>query len=263
MHSHDPLHARRGGRLGRLFLVANAEGSISAYQVSGNGAAATELAGSPFPVGSGPVALAASGEPGLLYVANSQSNNVSGYSLDENAGVPTPLPGSPYAAGQGPASIVIAPAPLPNFMGPTLVMVANRVSNNVSVFSISGNGSLSPVPGSPFPAGGSPSSVTTDTNVIPLKFAYVTIPASNEIAGYSIDQSTGALTPLAGSPFPVGVGPSSAATRGTLLYVANAGSNSMLVYSIDQNTGALTPVSGSPFPVGRSPTAVLYFEVPI
>jgi 6-phosphogluconolactonase (cycloisomerase 2 family) len=248
---------------GGFFYVANAEGSISAYQVSGNGTAATELAGSPFPAGSGPVALAASGEPGLLYVANSQSNNVSGYSLDENAGVPTPLPGSPYAAGQGPASIVIAPAPLPNFMGPTLVMVANRVSNNVSVFSISGNGSLSPVPGSPFPAGGSPSSVTTDTNVIPLKFAYVTIPASNEIAGYSIDQSTGALTPLAGSPFPVGVGPSSSATRGTLLCVANAGSNSMSVYSIDQNTGALTPVSGSPFAVGKSPEDVLYFEVPL
>jgi 6-phosphogluconolactonase (cycloisomerase 2 family) len=247
---------------GGFFYVANAEGNISAYEVSGNGTVATELAGSPFPAGSGPVALAASGEPALLYVANSQSNNVSGYSLDDSTGVPTPLPGSPYAAGQGPTSIVIAPAPLPNFMGPTLVMVANRVSNSVSVFSISGNGSLSPVPGSPFPVSGVPSSVTTDTNVVPLKFAYVTIPASNEIAGYSIDQTSGALTPLAGSPFPAGVGPSSAATRATLLYVANTGSNSMSVYTINQGSGAIAPVSGSPFPVGQAPGAILYFEVP-
>jgi DNA-binding beta-propeller fold protein YncE len=249
---------------GGFFYVASAEGGLSAFEVSGNGTAATEIGGSPFPTGSGPVALATTAEPGLLYVANSQSNDVSGYSLDANTGVPTPLAGSPYPAGQGPASVVVAPAPLPNFLGPRLVMVANKLSNNVSVFSISGNGSLSPVPGSPFSVGGPPSSVATQTNLIPLKFAYVTIPASNEIAGYSIDQTSGALTPLAGSPFPTGVEPSSAvaAASALFLYVANTGSNSLSVYSINENSGALTPVSGSPFSVGQSPTAVLYFQVP-
>jgi DNA-binding beta-propeller fold protein YncE len=249
---------------GGFFYVANAEGSVSAYEVSGNGTVATELAASPFPAGSGPVAIAATGLPGLLYVANSQSSNVSGYSLDPNTGVPTPLPGSPYPAGQGPASIVVAPAPLPNFLGPRLVMVANKLSNSVSVFSVAGDGSLSAVPGSPFPVGGTPSSVATATNIVPLEFAYVTIPASNEVAGYSIDATSGALTPLAGSPFPAGVGPSSAVVSagGQSLYVVNPASNSLSVYSIDHTSGALTPVSGSPFPVGQSPSAVLYFEVP-
>jgi DNA-binding beta-propeller fold protein YncE len=249
---------------GNFFYVANAEGGLSAYQVSGSGTVATEIAGSPFPAGSGPVAIAVAGTPGLLYVANSQSNNVSGYSLDESTGVPAPLAGSPYPAGQGPASIVLAPVPLPNFVGPRLVMVANKLSTNLSVFSISGNGSLGPVPGSPFPVGGAPSSVTTQTNLLPLKFAYVTIPASNEIAGYSIDQASGALTPLAGSPFRTGVEPLSAVAcvSGFFLYVANTGSNGLSVYSIDQNGGALTPVRGSPFPVGQSPSAVLYFQVP-
>jgi len=246
---------------GGFFYVANAEGSISAYAVSGSGTIATELAGSPFPAGSGPVGIALAGTPGLLYVANSQSNNVSGYSLDGNTGVPTPLAGSPYPAGQGPASIVLAPVPLPNFLGPRLVMVANKLSNNVSVFSVAGDGSLSPVPGSPFPVGSSPSSVAMETNLIPLKFAYVTIPASNEVEGYSIDGTSGALTPLAGSPLPTGVEPFSAAVGGWL-YVANAGSNSLSVYSIDQSSGALTPVAGSPFAVGQSPTAVVYYQVP-
>ncbi len=249
---------------GGFAYVANAEGSVSTYGFSANGTVATEISGSPFPAGSGPVAIAASGEPPLQYVANSQSNTVSGYIADASTGVLTPLAGSPYPAGQGPASIVLAPAPGPNSLGARLVLVANRLSNNVSVFSVAGDGSLSPVPGSPFPVGGSPSSVAIATNIMPLKFAYVTIPALSQIAGFSIDGATGTLTPLAGFPFAVGVEPSSAvaAAEGQFLYVINSGANSMSVYSIDQNTGALTPVSGSPFPVGQSPTAVVYFQVP-
>ena len=158
---------------------------------------------------------------------------------------------------------MIAPAPFPNPFGPRLLMVANKLSNNVSVFSVAADGSLSPVPGSPFPAGTAPSSVTTETTTTPVSFAYVTNPASNEILGYSIDGTSGALAPLPDSPFPAGVGPLSAAIslEGYLL-VTNNGSNNLSVYSVEGNTGALTPVSGSPFPVGQSPTAVLFFQVP-
>ena len=249
---------------GGFSYVANAEGSVSTYGFSANGTVATEISGSPFPAGSGPVAMAASGVPPLLYVANSRSNTVSGFSVDESSGVLTPLAGSPYAAGQGAASIVIAPTPGPNSLGARLVLVANGLSNNVSVFSVASDGILSPVPGSPFAVGGPPSSVAIATNLMPMKFTYVTIPALNQIAGFSINGATGVLTPLANSPFSVDIEPSSAvaAAGGQFLYVISTGANSMSVYSIDQNSGALTPVSGSPFAVGQSPTAILYFEVP-
>ncbi len=251
---------------GGFVYVANAEGSVSAYGFSANGTVANEIPGSPFPAGSGPVAITAGEGPGLVYVANSQSNNISGYSVDANTGVLTPLAGSPYPAGQGPASIVIAPAPGPNIEGARLVLVANKLSNNVSVFSVAGDGSLSPVPGSPSPVGGSPSSVGIATSAMPMAFAYVSIPALNQIAGFSIDAATGTLAPLAGSPFPGGLGPSSAAisTEGKFPYllVANNRSNDLSVYTFDPTTGALTPVSGSPSPVGKSPTAVLYLQVP-
>ena len=79
--------------LAPLFYLANAEGSISAYLISDNGTAATELAGSPFAAGSGPVALTAGLEPPVLYVANSQSNNISGYSVNGNTGALTPSAG--------------------------------------------------------------------------------------------------------------------------------------------------------------------------
>jgi 6-phosphogluconolactonase (cycloisomerase 2 family) len=259
--------------LGGFFYVANAEGGISAYQVLFNGTAptgaaeasgATELAGSPFAAGSGPVAIAAGGGPGLLYVANSQSNNVSGYSVDGSTGALTPLAGSPYAAGQGPASIVLAPAPGINPTGARLVMVANTLSNNVSVFSVAGDGGLSPVPGSPFAVDGVPSSVAVTTDGMPMHVAYVTIPALNEIMGFSIDAASGTLAPVAGSPFPAGQGPSAAAvSQGTdYLYVVNVGSSNLSVYSIDETSGALTSVTGSPFALGRSPGAIEYFQVP-
>jgi 6-phosphogluconolactonase (cycloisomerase 2 family) len=246
---------------GYFFYVANAEGSVSAYQVSGKGAVVAELAGSPFPAGSGPVAIAAA-EPGLLYVANSQSNNVTGYTLNPNTGAPTPLSDSPFPAGTTPSSIEVAPPTYPNGFGATLVIVTNARSNNVSVYSVSGAGGLTPVSGSPFAAGAAPTSSATG-NYLPLRWVYVANSQSNNISGYSINDASGVLTPLASSPFPAGEQPLSVASAGAqFLYAANNGSNSLSVYSIDQSSGALTPVSGSPFPVGQSPGAVLYFQVP-
>jgi len=71
------------------------------------------------------------------------------------------------------------------------------------------------------------------------------------------DSSLGALTPVAGSPFPAGAGPLSVAVDpwGRFAYVANNGSNNVSAYSVGEN-GALTPVAGSPFPAGASPFSV-------
>ena len=94
-------------------------------------------------------------------------------------------------------------------MGPraAFAYVANRGSNDVSAYSISSNGALTPVPGSPFPAGLGPLSVAVDPMA---KFAYVANIDSNDISAYSI-ASNGALTPVPGSPFRARVKPASVA----------------------------------------------------
>lgn len=158
--------------------------------------------------------------------------------------------------------------------GPVIVFVTNAGSNNVSVFSVNGDGSLTPVPGSPFPTGAAPASVAADYGLYPLAFVFVANSKSNDISVFAIDDTTGELTPVAGSPFPDGgVDPVSITAGGgefagfggpngaPFLYVANAGSNNMSVFSI-KGTGALTPVSGSPFAVGKSPRSVAYVTVP-
>jgi 6-phosphogluconolactonase len=82
-------------------------------------------------------------------------------------------------------------------------------------------------------------------------FAYVANGNSNNVSAYRIDGITGALTPVAGSPFPVGSAPSpySVAVHptGQFAYLASSSGN-VSAYSIDGTTGALTAVSGSPFP---------------
>ena len=83
------------------------------------------------------------------------------------------------------------------------------------------------------------------------EFVYVANAGSNNVSAYRIAES-GALTPVAGSPFPAGSDPRSLAVDlfGLFVYVANAASNNVSAYSIGPN-GALTPVAGSPFPAGR------------
>jgi 6-phosphogluconolactonase len=78
-----------------------------------------------------------------------------------------------------------------NFIGPAFILG----------FSIDGNGNLTPIPGSPFSAPGSyPLSLATDPAG---KFLYV---SCGVVAGFTVDANSGALTPMAGSPFPSGNG---------------------------------------------------------
>jgi DNA-binding beta-propeller fold protein YncE len=70
------------------------------------------------------------------------------------------------------------------------------------------------------------------------------------VSAYTIDGTTGALTPVAGSPFPARSAPRSvtADPTGQFAYVANQHpnvSNSVSAYVIGVTTGALTPVAST------------------
>ncbi len=59
------------------------------------------------------------------------------------------------------------------------------------------------------------------------------------VSAYTINGTTGALTPVAGSPFPAGTNPRSVTVHptGQFVYVANLGSFNVSAYSIDGTTG--------------------------
>lgn len=95
------------------------------------------------------------------------------------------------------------------------------------------------------------------------KFVYVanSVTGSNlpgTVSGYSVDSTTGALTPVPGSSFAAGVVPLAVAVSPSnkFVYVANSRSNNISAYTVDSATGALTAVAGSPFVAGNGPRSV-------
>jgi 6-phosphogluconolactonase len=77
------------------------------------------------------------------------------------------------------------------------------------------------------------------------------------VSGYRINEYSGALTALAGSPFPAEEGPFSVAAdpNGKFLYVVNAAYTppdlcNISAYRIDPDSGVLEQLPGSPFTAG-------------
>jgi 6-phosphogluconolactonase (cycloisomerase 2 family)/uncharacterized caspase-like protein len=89
-------------------------------------------------------------------------------------------------------------------------------------------------------------------------FLYVTNNGSNNVSAYSINPSTGALTAVTGSLFPVGTSPIGIAVdpTGKHLYVANTASDNVSAFTINPSTGALKKLSGSPFAGSTGPEGI-------
>ena len=113
---------------------------------------------------------------------------------------------------------------------------------------------FSPVPGSPFPSGAQPYAVAFSPSGGLLASVNVD---GNTVSVFSVG-SGGALTPVAGSPFPPVTSPRrwrSARTAGCSR-LPN-GDNTVSVFTVSSG-GALTPVAGSPFPTGNLPASVTF-----
>ena len=150
----------------------------------------------------------------------------------------------------------------------TFTYVVSEGTHTVAGFAVDpSTGALAPVPGSPFATGPYPIWVTVHPSA---RFAYVANYACafgvgcgstpSSLSVYSIDGGTGALTPLAGSPYTTGVGSYQVTVdpTGRYLYVVNFFSNDVSAFSINTGTGALTPVPGSPFSTaGINPFSVV------
>jgi 6-phosphogluconolactonase (cycloisomerase 2 family) len=103
------------------------------------------------------------------------------------------------------------------------------------------------------------------------KFLYVANQSSGSVCGYAIDQLTGELGVVAGSPFVAGAALRTVVTdsTGEFLYVANMGiplangtadpanPSSISAYTIDSSTGVLTAIAGSPYVTSMSPSPIV------
>jgi 6-phosphogluconolactonase len=143
----------------------------------------------------------------------------------------------------------VSAAPQLGVVGHVYVNNNAAVHNSVAGFERHGDGSLTPLPGSPFPTGGAGiGSPTGSAGAIQFsadgRFVLAVDAASNDISVLRVGRN-GALE-LVGSHASNGTTPLSIAVRGDLIYVANggAGGSDYTGFRIDQG-GQLRPIPGS------------------
>lgn len=141
--------------------------------------------------------------------------------------------------------------------------VANNGLNSiesVAAYSINRTtGLLTAVAGSPFAAGHTPISLAVRPDG---KFLYVVnpvgMPQDGALSVFSINQTTGMLTPLANSPFVTSTPLFEIAieSTGKFAFTPNFTSPTVSVFSLDAATGVPTLANGSPFPCVGAPVAI-------
>jgi 6-phosphogluconolactonase (cycloisomerase 2 family) len=239
---------------GRFAYVANqGSNSISAYTINASTGALTPTKGSPFETERGPVSATVDPSGKFVYAANNGAGKISAYAIDGDTGELTSVSGSPFAAGEEPNSVAVSPSG-------KFVYLANEGSADISVYAVdAATGVLTTVPGSPFAFPSSDGGRPTAVAVNPAgTFLFVTSNNDSDVAVFSINAANGALTQVAGSPFPVTDDCASLtiAPSGNFAYIASGfGSSYFSVFAINA-TGVLTPVAGSPFSAGSNVNSV-------
>ncbi len=248
---------------GNTFLYAtdmNA-GTVAGFSYDAASGTLTAIPGSPFPAGDSPVQAAQNGS--FLYVSNlnDSAGGISAYALGQN-GAATPLPGSPFPTGAagsfpGPSALAI----MNSFLYVALAGTAATPNNQIAAFAINSDGSLTPVPGSPFTTGNGPTQIApVPVTSTAQAFLYTANVQDGTISAFTAANGTGILTPVSGSPYASGTSIGSVVASLTFtdsgsffLYASDPQAVTINAFTIDGSTGALTPVSGSPFPAGNAP----------
>ncbi len=202
---------------GNFLYVANAyANTVGAYSIGPSGAL-TRLGASPYPVavpngnGSVPVGLGITPGGAFLYVANSGSANVSAFAICDKVvttcanpnlpdGTLTTVTGSPFAAGLGP--IQVAADPYFPFL-----YVLDKAANQISEYAYApGTGVLTPLSTPSVQTGLNPLSFVIIAGAIgsnagftttePKDYVYVANSGASTLAAFTLDTTSGVLTPL-------------------------------------------------------------------
>jgi 6-phosphogluconolactonase len=234
----------------RFVYVANTgSDNVSAYNINADGSlnALTN-----YTVGTSPRFVLVHPAGRYVYTANHGSANISALEITQSTGALTTLASSPFNTSANPYSLAFDPQGRFLYVGHENATVAAVSAYTVSTAS----GELTQVAGSPFAvaAGATPVSVhvSPDGNHLYVGSSQSTTNAH----AFSINQSTGALTQIQGSPFTLINDAISvfAHPSGKFVYFAQYFSPTGAVgLSRDSASGALSLLSGSPFAAGLAP----------
>lgn len=251
-----------------LYAVDTGDNLIAAYKVNSQTGSLTAISNG-FQTGALPVQAIVDSLGQNVYVTEdidsfsdqNQYAGISAYAIDSSSASLSPLSNSPFTLPYNSQPIGIVSDPTGRF-----VYAAMSNSNAIAGFTrATANGGLSPMPGSPFVT--EQVQFTTQTYYLVMhpsgKFLFALNLNGHNISAFAIDQNSGELTPVTGSPFPpqdlpdnsnhvpTTQGPMAIDPSGKLLYVLCT-EPLIAAYKINLTTGALTVAGGSPFPVSEN-----------
>lgn len=163
-------------------------------------------------------------------------------------------PNGNYAYVTNTNSVVVTTAP-PSTATPPATPAVCPSQGTVSGFTVSSSGVLTAIPGSPFPAGTTPTGIAIDlTN----RFVYATDSVQNQIIAWQINGG-GVLAPLPNGPFATGTFPVNLVVdpRDEYIYVSNFNVDTISAFTISQSNGQPSALAASTFSTRDSPTCIL------
>lgn len=233
-----------------LFALDTTINQVRVFSITGPGVKLTEIARSPFaPFTPGPLQALLIGPKGnRLHVLQAPST-IQAFNINAKTGALT-FPTATAISLVGPTFEEIAMTPSGD------VVYANDVTAG-QIFAINvSNAGFSEVPGGdPFfvPSGGQPTHLVVDSSG---KYLYATL-AAGGVAGFAIDQNTGVVTDVAGSPFSTSDIPAGIAVspNAGFLYVVNQ-NGTIDSFSIDEGGGSLGPIPVGPLATATQPSSI-------
>jgi 6-phosphogluconolactonase len=244
----DPLESQGSLTLSQdhslLFAVNAGSGDVSVFSV--HKANLTLLNKTPSG-GAQPSAIAEHG--GLVYVLNSGgAGSLVGFQLDFGGQLKQIKSSTAFltATTTGGASLAFSP-------NGQFLVVTERVANNIDVFHVEPNGTLSPIIVNSNPAPGTFSvAFAPNGEAIVSETGPASEPTGSATSSYTVN-ANGTLTAISQSVPTLGAGNcwNAITPDGTKVYTSNSGSDNISGFNIAKN-GKLTPISGTI--VGENPT---------
>lgn len=224
--------------------VQDSPGRVYGYAQNPESGALLSIVGSPFSIASQNQTYGTVISPNnqFLYAANVSSGTISTYRINSVTGALSAVGTAISSGAASPNGLFFHPSG--NFL-----YVTNQGGNSVSGFSVANDGTLTAILGSPFASGG-PSTLNGIVVHPSGKFLYVaSMGGAGGVLGYAVDDTSGALTVLAGSPFSNTNGGFNNTgdgitihTNGLWLYMGLVNQKRVAAYEINTTTGALTGI---------------------
>ncbi len=224
-----------------VYVSNSGSDSIAGYRVSNDG---TLVSTSSFNIGPpGQREIAVDGNLKFLYA--STGSGLLAFRIDSGDGSLTPVSGSPFGSGY---ADTLAVDPSGRFL-----YAASNGGNALPAYRIGDDGTLTPISGS-MNATSFPINLAVSSSG---QFVYAINCCS--LDGYSIDPSTGALSPIPGVSVDLsgkGLQGISTDPSGKYLYVTGTSPSAVYGFQVD-NAGHLTPVPGPPPAAGAYPLDIV------